>query len=63
MTYTQTLLEAEDRGLNKGREEGKIEGKLEIAIDLFRQGAITEEVAANAAGISVEELRKAILVS
>ncbi len=59
MTYTQTLLEAEDRGLNKGREEGK----LEIAIDLFRQGAITEEVAANAAGISVEELRKAILVS
>ncbi|WP_297569547.1 hypothetical protein [uncultured Anaerovibrio sp.] len=52
-------MEAEDRGLNKGREEGK----LEIAIDLFRQGAITEEVAANAAGISVEELRKAILVS
>ena len=46
-----------------GKAEGKAEGKIEMAIDLFRKGAITEDVAALAAGISVEELRKAMLVS
>ena len=44
-------------------EAGKAEGKIEMAIDLFRRGVITEEMAALAAGISVDELRKSMIVS
>ncbi|WP_156945743.1 hypothetical protein [Anaerovibrio sp. RM50] len=49
--------------IEKEKKMSKKEGKLEVAIDLFRKGAITEEVAALAAGVSIEEFRQAALVS
>lgn len=36
MTYNQTLMEMEERGISKGREEGIIEGKIESIKNLMK---------------------------
>ncbi|WP_297964969.1 hypothetical protein [uncultured Anaerovibrio sp.] len=57
MTYNQTLMEMEEQGKNAGRIEGIRAGRLETVLSLFRKSKLTEEEAAEEAGITVEEFR------
>ncbi len=41
-------------------KEGYEEGKLEAVLDLLNQGIITEEQAADGAGLTVDAFRKAV---
>ena len=43
----------------EGRAEGRIEGLLKMAVSLRKKGKFTEQEAADEAGISLEELKKA----
>jgi len=71
MTYNQTLMEMEEQGKNAGRREGRKEGRiegiragrLETVLSLFRKSKLTEEEAAEEAGISVEEFKNIIAES
>ena len=39
----------------EGRAEGRIEGLLKMAVSLWKKGKLTEQEAADEAGISLEE--------
>ena len=39
----------------EGRAEGRIEGLLKMAVSLWKKGRLTEQEAADEAGISLEE--------
>ena len=43
----------------EGRTEGRIEGLLKMAVSLWKKGKLTEQEAADEAGISLEEFKKA----
>lgn len=43
----------------EGRAEGRIEGLLKMAVSLRKKGKLTEQEAADEAGISLEEFKKA----
>lgn len=43
----------------EGRAEGRIEGLLKMAVSLWKKGKLTEQEAADEAGISLEEFKKA----
>ena len=47
-------------GYEEGFKEGYEEGKLEAVLDLLNQGIITEEQAADGAGLTVDACRKAV---
>ena len=53
--WKEELLET---GMEKGMEKGREEGKLETLLELTREGILAIEVAADKAGISVEEFGK-----
>ena len=46
-------------GVAEGRVEGRIEGLLQMAVSLWKKGRLTEQEAADEAGISLEEFKKA----
>ena len=46
-------------GRAEGRAEGRIEGLLKMAVSLWKKGRLTEQEAADEAGISLEEFKKA----
>ena len=46
-------------GRAKGKVEGRIEGLLQMAVSLWKKGKLTEQEAADEAGISLEEFKKA----
>ena len=60
MTYNQTLMEMEEQGKNAGRIEGIRAGRLETVLSLFSKSKLTEEEAAEEAGITVEEFKNII---
>ena len=43
----------------EGRAKGRIEGLLKMAVSLWKKGKLTEQEAADEAGISLEEFKKA----
>ena len=43
----------------EGRAEGRIESLLKMAVSLWKKGKLTEQEAADEAGISLEEFKKA----
>ena len=45
--------------IEKYKNEGRIEGLLQMAVSLWKKGRLTEKEAADEAGISLEELKKA----
>ena len=47
------------QGMAMGRAEGRIEGLLKMAVSLWKKGKLTEQEAADEAGISLEEFKKA----
>ena len=47
------------QGMAMGRAEGRIEGLLKMAVSLWKKGRLTEQEAADEAGISLEEFKKA----
>lgn len=46
-------------GRIEGRAEGRIEGLLKMAVSLWKKGRLTEQEAADEAGISLEEFKRA----
>ena len=46
-------------GRAEGRAEGRIEGLLKMAVSLWKKGRLTEQEAADEAGVSLEEFKKA----
>ena len=46
-------------GRAEGRAEGRIEGLLKMAVSLWKKGRLTEQEAADEAGISLEDFKKA----
>ena len=46
-------------GRIEGRAEGRIEGLLKMAVSLWKKGKLTEQEAADEAGISLEDFKKA----
>ena len=46
-------------GRAEGRAEGRVEGLLKMAVSLWKKGRLTEQEAADEAGISLEEFKKA----
>ena len=48
----------EVKGEAKGKKEGKVEGTIMTLVSLIKDGILTEESAAERAGMSVEEFRK-----
>ena len=46
-------------GRAEGRAEGRIEGLLKMAVSLWKKGKLTEQEAADEAGISLEDFKKA----
>ena len=55
----QREAEGEVKGRIEGKAEGKAEGKLEAVLSLLKNGIITEEQAADGAGMTVDAFRKA----
>ena len=53
------IAEGRAKGRVEGRIEGRIEGLLQMAISLWKKGRLTEQEAADEAGISLEEFKKA----
>ena len=47
------------QGMAMGRAEGRLEGLLKMAVSLWKKGKLTEQEAADEAGISLEEFKKA----
>ena len=45
--------------IEKYKNEGRIEGLLQMAVSLWKKGRLTEKEAADEAGISLEEFKKA----
>ena len=45
--------------IEKYKAEGRIEGILKMAVSLWKKGKLTEQEAADEAGISLEEIKKA----
>ena len=45
--------------IEKYKAEGRIEGLLKMAVSLWKKGKLTEQEAADEAGISLEEFKKA----
>lgn len=60
MTYNQTLMEMEERGISKGREEGMIEGKIESIKNLMKNMKLPAEKAMEMLGIAKEDYPKYI---
>lgn len=64
MTYNQTVMEMEERGISKGREkgiiEGKIEGKIESIKNLMKNMKLPAEKAMEMLGIAKEDYSKYI---
>ena len=50
--------EGRAEGRVEGRAEGRIEGLLKMAVSLWKKGRLTEQEAADEAGISLEEFKK-----
>ena len=48
------IKEGEEKWRNEGRKEGRNEGRLESLISLVKKGLISEEIAAEEAGMSIE---------
>ena len=46
-------------GRIEGRAEGRSEGLLKMAVSLWKKGRLTEQEAADEAGISLEDFKKA----
>ena len=46
-------------GVAEGRAKGRVEGLLQMAVSLWKKGRLTEQEAADEAGISLEEFKKA----
>ena len=46
-------------GRAEGRAEGRVEGLLKMAVSLWKKGRLTEQEAADEAGISLEDFKKA----
>lgn len=46
------------QGMAMGRAEGRLEGLLKMAVSLWKKGKLTEQEAADEAGISLEEFKK-----
>jgi len=44
-------------GKKEGKEEGKVEGKFELLVELIRKGILTEKVAAENSGMTLEEFK------
>ena len=57
MTYSQTLMEVEEKGIEKGVERGM----LKALFGLVKDGVISEADAARRAGMSLENFTKAVL--
>ena len=51
--------EGRAEGRIEGRAEGRIEGLLKMAVSLWKKGRLTEQEAADEAGISLEDFKKA----
>ena len=52
-------VEGRIEGRAEGRAEGRIEGLLKMAVSLWKKGKLTEQEAADEAGISLEDFKKA----
>ena len=52
--------EGRDEGRKEGRKEGRNEGKVSAFADMVAKGMITEETAAQALGMTVEQFREAV---
>lgn len=51
-----------DKGIREGKAEGKAEGMLKIAISMWKKGKLTEKEAAEEAGVTLAEFKKAVLI-
>lgn len=64
MTYSQTLLEMEakgiEQGIKQGIEQGIEAGMLKTLRDLVKDGMLSPAEAAKRAGMSIEEFGKAV---
>lgn len=60
MTYSQTLLEMEAKGIEQGIEQGIEAGMLKTLRDLVKDGMLSPAEAAKRAGMSIEEFGKAV---
>lgn len=60
MTYSQTLLEMEAKGIEQGIKQGIETGMLKTLRDLVKDGMLSNIDAAKRAGMSLEEFNKAV---
>ena len=59
MGRAEGRIEGRAEGRIEGRAEGRIEGLLKMAVSLWKKGRLTEQEAADEAGISLEDFKKA----